>query len=75
MVRKRVLRGRSEGTTSGVNMFLDERLTSYMKKDYLVLLNKLDGNLASDISTRCTSQMLWSFSGESQAIISTINKL
>ena len=23
-----------------------------MKKDYLVLLNQLDGNLASDVSTR-----------------------
>ena len=24
-----------------------------MKKDYLVLLNQIDGNLASDVSTRC----------------------
>ena len=24
-----------------------------MKKDYSVLLNQLDGNLASDVSTRC----------------------
>ena len=27
-----------------------------MKKDYLVLLNQLDGNLASDVSTRCSGR-------------------
>ena len=27
-----------------------------MKKDYLVLLNQLDGNLASDVSIRCSGR-------------------
>ena len=33
-----------------------------MKKDYLVLLNQLGGNLASDVSTRCSGrpQSIWS---------------
>ena len=33
-----------------------------MKKDYLVLLNQLDGNLASDVSTRFPEddQSIWS---------------
>ena len=31
-----------------------------MKKDYSVLLIQLDGNLASDVSTRCSA---WSSSG------------
>ena len=32
-------------------------LKSYsIKKDYLVLLNQLDGNLASDVLTRCSGR-------------------
>ena len=27
-----------------------------MKKDYLFLFNQLDGNLASDVSTRCSGR-------------------
>ena len=27
-----------------------------MKKDYFVLLNQLDGNLASDVSIRCSGR-------------------
>ena len=30
--------------------------SSYMKKDYSVLLIQLDGNLASDVSTRCSGR-------------------
>ena len=45
----------------GVFKLLAE-VCSYMKKDFLVLLNQLDdGNLASDVSTRCSGrpQSIW----------------
>ena len=32
-----------------------------MKKDYLVLLIQLDGNLASDVSTRCSDRPLGNY--------------
>ena len=30
--------------------------STFVKKDYLVLLNQLDENLASDVSTRCSGR-------------------